>query len=51
MATLVIPLISGALAIIVGILILVWPKILNYAIGIYLIAIGMLQLLGQYFTI
>ncbi|MBS3091850.1 DUF3096 domain-containing protein [Candidatus Pacearchaeota archaeon] len=40
-------LISGLLAIIVGILILIWPKILNYAIGIYLILIGLLQVLGQ----
>jgi len=37
---------SGILAIIVGILILVWPKLIRLALGIYLIAIGILQLLG-----
>lgn len=51
MAVITIALLSGVLAIIVGILILIWPKILNYAIGIYLILIGLLQLFGQYIKI
>jgi len=38
--------ISAILAIIVGILILVWPKILRLGVGIYLILLGVLQLVG-----
>lgn len=34
------------IAIIAGILVLVYPKILNYVIGIYLIIIGVLGLVG-----
>lgn len=39
--------ISAILAIIVGILVLVWPKILRIALGLYLIAVGILQLVGD----
>lgn len=38
--------ISAILAIVVGILILIFPKFLRLAIGIYLIIIGFLQLLN-----
>ena len=31
---------SGILAIIVGILVLIWPRIIRYAVGLYLIAFG-----------
>lgn len=37
--------ISAVLSIIVGIIVLVFPKILNYAIGIYLLLIGILRLI------
>lgn len=40
--------ISAFLAIILGILILLFPKILRWAVGIYLIIIGILQLTGNY---
>jgi len=36
---------SGVLAIIVGILVLIWPKILRIALGLYLIIVGILQLI------
>ena len=35
---------SAIMAIIVGILVLVWPKLLRLAIGLYLIVFGVLQL-------
>ncbi|HLB52954.1 MAG TPA: DUF3096 domain-containing protein [Chlamydiales bacterium] len=35
---------SPVLSIVAGILILVYPKILNYVVAIYLILIGILQL-------
>ncbi|MDP4535315.1 DUF3096 domain-containing protein [Alkalimonas collagenimarina] len=34
------------LSIIAGILILIKPKLLNYVVAIYLIAIGVIQILG-----
>lgn len=37
---------SAILAIIVGLLILVWPKIIRWALGLYLLAAGILQLIG-----
>jgi len=40
---------SGILAIIVGILVLIWPRIIRYAVGLYLIAFGLIQVLGNYF--
>jgi len=36
--------ISGILAIIVGLLILVFPKLLRWSVGLYFIIIGILQL-------
>ncbi len=36
------------LSIVFGILILIWPKLLNYLVAIYLILVGILQLLGEY---
>jgi hypothetical protein len=38
---------SPAIALIAGILILLMPRLLNYVIAIYLIAIGLLGLLHQ----
>ncbi len=35
--------ISGVLAILVGLVILVWPKTLNIAVGLYLLVTGILQ--------
>ena len=40
--------ISAVLAIIVGLLVLVFPKLLRIAVGLYLIIVGVLQLLGNY---
>lgn len=37
--------ISGILAILIGIIVLVWPKTLNYAIGLYLLITGLLQII------
>lgn len=37
---------SGILAIIVGLLILIWPKLIRVGLGIYLIIVGILQLLA-----
>lgn len=35
---------SGLLALAAGILILVWPSVLNYIVAIYLIAVGAIEL-------
>ncbi len=40
--------ISGVIALILGILVLIWPKFLRYAVGFYLIITGILQLLESY---
>jgi len=40
--------ISAVLAIIIGLLVLVFPKFLRWAIGLYLLIFGILQLLGGY---
>lgn len=40
-----IDLLPAILAIVIGLIILVWPKILNIAIAVYLLAIGVLKLL------
>lgn len=37
---------SGILALIAGIVVLLVPRILNYVIGIYLIVIGLIELFG-----
>jgi uncharacterized membrane protein HdeD (DUF308 family) len=39
---------TALLSILFGILILIWPKILNYLIGIYLILVGIIQMVGGY---
>lgn len=40
--------ISAILAIILGLVILIWPKLLRWAVGLYLLIFGILQLLGNY---
>jgi uncharacterized membrane protein HdeD (DUF308 family) len=35
---------SGIVALLFGILILIWPRALNYFVAIYLIIIGLLQI-------
>lgn len=40
--------ISAILAIILGILILAFPKLLRWAVGLYLLIFGILQLAGNY---
>lgn len=40
--------ISAILAIILGIAILIFPKILRWAVGLYLIVFGVLQIVGNY---
>lgn len=37
---------SGILAIIAGLLVLFWPKLIRFALGIYLIVVGILHLLA-----
>ncbi len=51
MPTLTIPAlaISGILAIIMGIIILIWPRSLNIAVAIYLIVVGIIQLIGGFY--
>jgi uncharacterized membrane protein HdeD (DUF308 family) len=38
---------SGVLAIIIGLLILIWPKLIRVGLGLYLIIAGILQILPQ----
>jgi uncharacterized membrane protein HdeD (DUF308 family) len=40
--------ISGILAIIIGIVVLIFPKSLNYAVALYLIIAGILQIIAGY---
>ncbi len=40
-------LITGIIAIVAGILILVWPAILAWVVGIFLIVWGILSILGR----
>lgn len=42
------PMFSPVVSIIAGIVILVYPKILNYVVAIYLILMGLLQLLDKF---
>jgi len=39
---------SAILAIIAGIVVLIWPKTLNIAIGLWLLISGILQLVAEY---
>ncbi len=41
--------ISAVLAIIFGLIILIWPKALNLAVAIWLLIYGILQLIGGYY--
>lgn len=41
--------IGGALAIIIGLLVLIFPKLLRVGVGLYLIIWGILQLIAQYY--
>ena len=40
-------LIAGIIAVVFGIVILVWPKILAYLIAIYLIIVGVIAIVGS----
>lgn len=40
--------ISALLAIILGVLILIFPKLLRWAVGLYLVLFGIIQLLAEY---
>lgn len=42
------PLINPVIALVAGILILIFPDLLNLVVAIYLIAVGILGLLGRY---
>jgi uncharacterized membrane protein (Fun14 family) len=37
---------GGVIALIAGILILMFPRLLNYIVAIYLIVVGLIQILG-----
>ena len=39
-------LIAGLLSIIVGIIIIVWPRVITYVIGGYLIAVGVIAVIA-----
>ena len=39
---------SAILAVLAGIVILIWPKSLNVAVGLWLLISGILQLIAQY---
>ncbi len=38
---------GGILAIIAGVIIMIWPAIIAYVIGIYLIIVGVLAIIGS----
>jgi uncharacterized membrane protein HdeD (DUF308 family) len=38
-------LLQAAIAVVFGVLILIWPRLLNYAVGLYLIIFGVLGLI------
>jgi len=40
--------VSAILAILAGIVVLIWPKSLNIAVGLWLLISGILQLVAQY---
>jgi hypothetical protein len=50
MATITLTL-GAILALLAGILVLAFPKFLRYAVGIYLVAIGAIELFGVYLGI
>jgi uncharacterized membrane protein HdeD (DUF308 family) len=39
-------LITGIITIVAGIVVLIWPKVLAYIVGIYLIIVGLLAIAG-----
>ncbi len=41
------PVIYPVISLIAGIIVLIFPAILNYIVGIYLICIGLLGIIGQ----
>ena len=41
-------LISGIITVVAGIIILVWPKVLAYIIGIYFIIVGLITLFAVF---
>lgn len=43
------PAVSPAIAVIAGILILIFPEILNLVVAIYLIAIGIMGFMGAFY--
>lgn len=40
-------LVAGIISILVGIIIIIWPRIIAYVIGIYLIIVGILAIIGS----
>jgi uncharacterized membrane protein HdeD (DUF308 family) len=41
-------LVAGIISIIVGIIIIIWPRIIAYLIGLYLIVIGILWVISAF---
>jgi uncharacterized membrane protein HdeD (DUF308 family) len=39
----------GIIALIAGVLILIFPKLLNYVVAVYLIAVGVIQVFSLHF--
>ncbi len=44
------PIASPIIALVAGILILIYPRLLNYVVAIYLIIIGIMGIFGNYNT-
>ena len=39
-------LVAGIVTIAAGVIVLIWPKILNYIVGIYLVIVGVIAVIG-----
>jgi uncharacterized membrane protein HdeD (DUF308 family) len=40
-------LITGIITIVAGIIVLIWPKVLTYIVGIYLIIVGLIAVITE----
>jgi uncharacterized membrane protein HdeD (DUF308 family) len=41
-------LITGIITIVAGIIVLIWPKVLTYIVGIYLIIVGLIAIISYF---
>ena len=42
-------LITGIITLAAGVIVLIWPKVLNYIVGIYLIIVGIMAIVNSKF--